>query len=47
MKTSDIRSLTSSGVSQETAVDSLEVHSVLPEDLQRKTGAAMPRAKFL
>lgn len=46
-KASDMRSLTSSGVSHETAVDSLEVRSVPQEGLQRKTRATTPRVMFL
>lgn len=42
-----MRALTSSGVSQETAVDSLDVRSVPPEGLQRNTRAMTPRVMFL
>lgn len=45
-KTSDMRSVTSSGVSQSTAVDSSDVRSEPPEGLQRKTRATMPRVVF-
>lgn len=46
-KTSDMRSDTSRGVSQSTAVDSLDVRSVPPESLHLKTRATMPRVVFL
>ncbi|CAM5355093.1 hypothetical protein STENM223S_09175 [Streptomyces tendae] len=42
-----MRSLTSSGVSHETAVDSLDVLSTPPDGLQRKTRATMPRVVYL
>lgn len=46
-KTSDMHSVTSSGVSHVTAVDSSDVRSVPPEGLQRKTRATMPLVTFL
>ncbi len=46
-KTSDMRSVICSGVSQSTAVDSAEVRSVPPEGLQRKTSATTPLVVFL
>lgn len=42
-----MRSQTSAGVSQEAVVDSLEVCSVPPEGLQRKTRATMSRVGVL
>ncbi len=42
-----MRSLTSSGVSHETAVDSLDVRSFPPDGLHRQARATMHRVVFL